>query len=101
MAMSVQIRQTEIFLDWLNELRDERARVVITNRIARMSLGNLGTCAPIGHGVSEAKIDYGPGYRLYFIQRGQFLVILLCGGSKATQQKDIRKAHQLAQELKS
>ena len=63
-----------------------------------MSLGNFGVCAPVGHGISEAKIDYGPGYRLYFMQRGQFLTILLCGGDKATQQKDIQKAYQLAKE---
>jgi len=96
--MNVQVIQSEIFLDWLKRLKDHRARVIIANRIDRMARGHFGVCAPVGHGISEAKIDYGPGYRLYFVRRGQFLVILLCGGNKATQQKDIRKAYQLLRE---
>ena len=98
--MNIHVHKTETFTQWLKGLRDRRARAVILNRIDRFTVGNLGLCAPVGNGVSEAKIDRGPGYRLYFVQRGKTLIILLCGGDKSTQQKDIRKAHQLAEEVK-
>ena len=80
------------FEDWMNSLRDERARARIRTRIARVRLGNLGNCEPVGNGVLELKIDYGPGYRVYFGQVGTKLVILLCGGDKSSQSKDIRRA---------
>ena len=80
------------FDDWRDSLRDHRARAVIRTRIGRVRLGNLGNCEPVGSGVLELKIDYGPGYRVYFGQVGTKLVILLCGGDKSSQSEDIRKA---------
>ena len=80
------------FEDWMTSLRDQRARARIRTRIDRVQLGNLGNCEPVGGGVSELKIDYGPGYRVYFGQIGTKLVILLCGGDKSSQSEDIRKA---------
>ena len=98
--MNIHVHKTEMFAKWLKGLRDQRARAVILSRVDRFTLGNFGLCASVGNGVSEAKIDYGPGYRLYFIRRGQTLVILLCGGDKSTQQKDIKTAHLLAGEVR-
>jgi putative addiction module killer protein len=95
----VEIRQTEIYFQWFVGLRDRRARARINARIRRLSLGNFGDVKPVGEGVSELRIDYGPGYRVYFTQRGQVLVVLLAGGDKSTQDKDIKKALKLAREL--
>ena len=81
-----------LFDDWMDSLRDQRARAIIRARIVRIRLGNLGNCEPVGGGVSELKIDYGPGYRVYFGQVGTKLVILLCGGDKSSQSEDIKKA---------
>jgi putative addiction module killer protein len=92
----LEIRQTERFARWFERLRDTRARTRIQARIRRLSLGNPGDVRPIGEGVSEMRIDYGPGYRVYFIQRGDSLVILLAGGDKRTQQQDIATALGLA-----
>ncbi len=94
-----EVRQTEEFQNWFDELRDLRAGDRIVARIKRLTLGNLGDVKPVGEGVSELRIDYGPGYRLYFIQRGSELIILLCGGSKNTQSKDIERAKKLAKEV--
>ena len=80
------------FDDWLDSLRDRGARAIIRTRIGRVRLGNLGNCEPVGSGVLELKIDYGPGYRVYFGRVGTNLVILLCGGNKSSQSKDIRNA---------
>jgi putative addiction module killer protein len=80
------------FEEWLASLRDRRARALIWTRIGRVRLGNLGHCEPVGSGVLELKIDYGPGYRVYFGQVGTKLVILLCGGDKSSQPEDIRRA---------
>ncbi len=80
------------FSEWLRALRDERGRQKIQSRLARLRLGNLGKCESVGEGVSELKIDFGPGYRVYFGQEGSELVILLCGGDKSTQDSDIKKA---------
>ena len=80
------------FDDWMESLRDQRAKARIRARIARVRLGNLGSCEPVGRGVLELKIDYGPGYRVYFGQKGTTLVILLCGGDKSSQTEDIRRA---------
>lgn len=95
----IEIRQTEVFETWFANLRDRVTRVRIDIRIRRLSLGNYGDVRPVGEGVSELRIDYGPGYRVYFVQRGQSLVILLAGGDKSTQSRDIEKALDLAREL--
>ena len=95
----LEIRQTEVYSDWFNSLRDRQARARIDVRIRRLSLGNPGDVKPVGEGVSELRIDYGPGYRVYFVQRGQTLVILLAGGDKQTQDQDIEIARKLAQKL--
>jgi putative addiction module killer protein len=92
-----EVHQTEEFSDWLLGLRDIQARARIVARVTRFSLGNLGDVKPIGEGVSEARIDYGSGYRLYFVQRGDVMVILLCGGTKKNQQADIKRAKFLAE----
>ena len=93
-----EIRQTEAFSEWLRNLSDSRARARIAARIDRLALGNPGDVAPVGEGISEMRIHYGPGYRVYFVQRGAVSVLLLCGGDKSTV-GDIRTAKQLASEL--
>jgi putative addiction module killer protein len=95
----VEVRQTEVFAKWFLGLRDIRARARIQARIDRLELGNVGDARPVGEGVSEMRIDYGPGYRVYFVRRGTALVILLAGGDKNSQAKDIRKALDLAREV--
>jgi len=80
------------FDEWLCELRDTNAVARVLARIGRIRRGNLGDCKALGEGVSELHVDYGPGYRIYFGQKGQTLVILLCGGDKRTQDRDIRQA---------
>jgi len=92
----IKIRQTETYADWFDSLRDRKARARIDVRIRRLSLGNPGDVKPVGSGVSELRIDYGPGYRVYFVQRGPMLIILLAGGDKRTQDRDIKKALELA-----
>jgi putative addiction module killer protein len=82
------------FDEWLRELRDANAVARVLSRIGRIRLGNLGDCKPVGGGVSELRVDYGPGYRVYFGQKGQTLLILLCGGDKRTQERDISQAQQ-------
>ena len=94
----IEVRQTDLFANWLRKLRDEQARARIQIRIRRLSLGNFGDVKPVGEGVSELRIDYGPGYRVYFHQIGNLLVLLLVGGTKKTQEADIIKAKQLAKE---
>lgn len=93
------VRQTTRFATWLAGLRDERARARILKRLDRAGQGNLGDVAPIGEGVSEMRIFYGPGYRVYFVQRGAALIVLLCGGDKSTQASDIEEAKRLAKEV--
>jgi putative addiction module killer protein len=88
----LEVIQHDVFREWLLELRDDKARARIAVRIRRLELGNPGEVKPVGGGVSEMKIDYGPGYRLYFIAMGTKTVILLCGGDKATQDRDITNA---------
>jgi putative addiction module killer protein len=95
----VEVRQTEVFSNWLRKLSDHNARARIQIRIRRLSLGNFGDIKPVGEGVSELRVDHGPGYRVYLQRRGSLLVILLAGGSKATQQADIVKAKKLAKEF--
>lgn len=95
----VDIRETTIFADWLESLRDKVARTRIQARILRLRLGNAGDVKPVGEGVSEMRIDHGPGYRVYFVRQGSELIILLAGGDKGSQAKDIRTALKLASEL--
>ncbi|WP_020201229.1 MULTISPECIES: type II toxin-antitoxin system RelE/ParE family toxin [Cupriavidus] len=94
-----EIRTTTTFDAWFAGLRDRQARIRIQVRIDRLEHGNPGDAKPVGGGISEMRIDHGPGYRVYFQQRGAVLVILLCGGDKATQQADIDKAHAIAARL--
>jgi putative addiction module killer protein len=94
----IEVRQTDLFSNWLRKLRDGQARARIQIRIRRLSLGNFGDVRPVGEGVSELRIDYGPGYRVYFQQIGSLLVLLLIGGDKKTQDADIAKAKKLAKE---
>lgn len=95
----MEIRQTELFARWFAGLRDGKARRRIQVRIDRLAVGNPGDVKPVGHGVSEMRIDYAPGYRVYFIQRGKTLIILLAGGDKRTQESDIATARNLARSL--
>jgi putative addiction module killer protein len=94
-----EILRTEVFAEWLDGLRDLRARARVQARIERLALGNPGDVRPVGEGVSELRIDYGPGYRVYFVKRGRELVILLAGGDKSTQAQDIQTALHLARDL--
>lgn len=95
----IEIRKTDVFAEWLDGLRDIRARARIQARIGRLAAGNPGDVEPVGEGVSELRINYGPGYRVYFRQRGQELIILLAGGDKSSQAKDIKAALRLARDL--
>ena len=95
----ITVRQTGEFARWLKSLRDERAAAKIAQRIVRVQSGLLGDVKPVGEGVSELRIDWGPGYRVYFARQGLVLIILLCGGDKGTQKADIRKAKQIAADL--
>ena len=94
----LEVIQTETFQKWLSDLRDERARARIELRLDRVRLGNLGDTKPVGGAVSEMRIDYGPGYRLYFLQRRLVAVVLLCGGDKRSQAADIKRAIVLAKQ---
>lgn len=94
----IEVRQTEVFSNWIRKLRDETARSRIQIRIRRLSLGNFGDIKPIGDGLSELRIDYGPGYRVYLYRHGDVLVLFLAGGTKKTQPADIAKAKQLKKE---
>ena len=95
----IEVRQTEVYENWFANLRDRQARSRIDVRIRRLSLGNFGDVKSVGEGVSELRIDYGPGYRVYFIQRRETLVILLAGGNKGTQSRDIQTALEIARHV--
>lgn len=95
----IEVRETTIFSKWLSGLRDARAKAEIARRVRRLALGNPGDVKPVGEGVSELRIHYGPGYRVYHVRRGDLLIVLLCGGDKSTQSKDIALALRLAKEL--
>lgn len=95
----IEIRKTSIFTQWFDGLRDRHARARVQVRIDRMEFGNFGDVAPVGGGISEMRIFYGPDYRVYFIQRGSRVIILLAGGDKSTQAADIAHARQLASQL--
>ena len=96
----IEIRETEVYKKWFSTIKDRKTKAVIDVRIRRVSLGNFGDVEPVGKGVSELKIDYGPGFRVYFLNQRDIIVILLCGGEKSTQSKDIKKAQELAQRIK-
>jgi putative addiction module killer protein len=95
----VEVRQTEEFSGWLHRLGDANAVARITGRIRRMEMGNPGDTKSVGQGILEMRIDYGPGYRIYYVHRGARIVILLCGGDKRRQQQDIKQAQRLAETL--
>jgi putative addiction module killer protein len=95
----IEIRRTAVFIDWLAKLRDKRAQIKISARIDRLILGNAGDVEPVGEGISEMRIHYGPGYRVYFVRRESAIIVLLCGGDKSTQTKDIKTAKMLAANL--
>ena len=99
MIEMIEIRKTTVFARWMEGLRDLRARARVQVRIERLAAGNAGDVKPVGEGVSELRIDYGPGYRVYFTKRGLTVVILLVGGDKRTQAADIRTALRLARNL--
>ncbi|MHB8882689.1 MAG: type II toxin-antitoxin system RelE/ParE family toxin [Thermodesulfovibrionales bacterium] len=94
-----EIRKTETYARWLDGLRDIHARARVLARVERLSTGNAGDVKPVGEGVSELRVNYGPGYRVYFTKRGRTVVILLAGGDKSTQAVDIKTALRLAQNL--
>ena len=97
----VEIIKSAAFDRWFRKLRDPKAKARIQMRIRRLGLGNPGDVQPIGGGLSEMRIDYGPGYRVYYMKSGSVLVVLLCGGDKRTQQTDINRAKRLAAEWRS
>ncbi|MGA2806814.1 MAG: type II toxin-antitoxin system RelE/ParE family toxin [Terracidiphilus sp.] len=94
----MEFKQTETFRKWRIRLKDQRVRALIASRLDRLAFGNAGDVRPVGQGISELRIDYGPGFRVYFQKRGKTIVILLCGGDKSTQEKDIETAKRLAAE---
>lgn len=95
----IAIEQTEVFCSWLSGLKDLRAKARIAARLRMAESGHLGDCKPVGGGVLEMRIDYGPGYRVYFARHQEVLMIMLCGGDKSTQGKDIKRARELMQKL--
>lgn len=96
----IDLIKSATFDAWFSDLRDVNAKARIAVRIRRLSLGNPGDAKPVGDGVSEMRIDYGPGYRVYFFRRGAFVAILLCGGDKSSQDRDIAKAKTIAGQWK-
>ena len=95
----LEVRETAAYAEWFSNLRDRTARVRIDIRIRRLSLGNPGDVKPVGEGVSELRVDHGPGYRVYFVQKADVFVVLLAGGDKSTQDRDVRQAKALARDL--
>jgi len=95
----ITVRETVEFAKWMKGLKDRKTRLVINARIRRISVGNFGDSKPVGSGISELRIDYGPGYRVYFTQEGKEIIILLCGGNKSSQSRDIETAKRIANNL--
>lgn len=96
-----EVIQTDVYSRWFARLRDRQAKLRINDRIRRLLLGNPGDVGPVGEGVSELRVDYGPGYRVYYLQRGDALVVLLAGGDKDSQSRDIQRAIELARDYRS
>jgi putative addiction module killer protein len=94
----IEFKQTETFRRWRTRLKDERIRALIASRLDRLAFGHAGDVKPVGQGISELRIDHGPGYRIYFQKHGNTIILLLCGGDKSTQAKDIQTAKRLAAE---
>jgi putative addiction module killer protein len=94
----IVLKETETFQMWRSKLKEKRLRLIIASRLDRLKYGNLGDVKPVGEGVSELRIDYGPGYRIYFQKRGSTIIVLLCGGNKTSQPRDIAAAKLLARE---
>jgi putative addiction module killer protein len=95
----LEVQQTKAFARWFGRLADVRGKAMIAVRIDRLAFGHAGDARPVGGGVSELRIDHGPGYRVYFTRRGKFLIMLLCGGDKASQRADIKRARAMLKEL--
>jgi putative addiction module killer protein len=95
----IEVVQTEEFAEWLHRLQDQRVRARIAMRLRRAEHGNLGDVRPIGNGVLEMRVDYGAGYRVYFVSRGQQMIVFLCGGDNSSQDHDIERAKALAKEM--
>lgn len=95
----IEVRLTTTFTLWMETLKDRRARDRVLARLRRFELGNFGDIKPVGNGVSEARIDHGPGYRLYFVRQGDVVVVMLCGGDKGSQKRDISAAKAMTKEL--
>ena len=95
----IEIRQTETYRNWFDSLKDKNTRIRIDILIRRLSLGNPGDVKPVGEGIFEIRIDHGPGYRVYYVQKKNQIIILLAGGDKSTQSRDISKAQELARKL--
>ncbi|MDP2816865.1 MAG: type II toxin-antitoxin system RelE/ParE family toxin [Polaromonas sp.] len=94
----IELKQTETFKKWRTELKDARVGALIASRLDRLAFGFVGDAEPVGQGVSELRVHHGPGYRIYFRKRGNAIIVLLCGGDKSTQAKDIKMAKHLAEE---
>jgi putative addiction module killer protein len=97
----IQVRESDEFISWMGRLSDRRARLRIAARIARLAAGNPGDAKSVGGRIMELRVDYGPGYRVYYMRQGQTIVVMLCGGDKRTQREDIRRAAAIAEELES
>lgn len=97
----IEVEQTKRYDTWIATLRDRKAAAIVTSRVERVRMGLLGDVGSVGSGVSELRIDFGPGYRVYFTRRGKTLILLLCGGDKATQSNDIKTAKAMAAESQS
>ena len=97
--MEWEVRQSPAFRAWVLSLRDSTARATILRRIDRIAVGNFGDVKSVGGGVSELRVDHGPGFRIYFVRRGETLVVILCAGDKGSQSKDVARAKALAQEI--
>lgn len=96
----ITLVRSSIFVNWLDSLSDVKGKARVLAQINRAAFGNFGDCEPVGEGVSEMRIHYGPGYRVYFTQDGATIYVLLCGGSKSTQRRDIARAKRMARDLK-
>ena len=95
----IEVRRTDIFMEWIDDFRDVQARARIAKRIDRLALGNFGDAKSVGGAVFELRFDFGPGYRIYYTRLGNVVVILLCGGDKGSQDRDISRAKLMAKEI--